>query len=92
MDEENDLGWKDRMKIEETEQRAVTREIQQDIRNLARQNRILKSMAIDQFLNPEGEEMDDDLEVIVDEIAKVYSTRDRTHETDEENIVIPRVG
>lgn len=49
-------------------------------------------MAIDQFLNPEGEEMDDDLEVIVDEIAKVYSTRDRTHETDEEDIVIPRVG
>lgn len=49
-------------------------------------------MAIDQFLNPEGEEMDDDLEVIVDEIAKVYNTRDKTHETDEEDIVIPRVG
>lgn len=92
MDEENDLGWKDRVKIEETEQRAVTREIQEEIRNLARQNRILKSMAIDQFLNPKGEEMDDDLKVIVDEIAKVYSTRDRTHETDEEDIVIPRVG
>lgn len=52
MDEENDLGWKDRVKIEETEQRAVTREIQEEIRNLARQNRIFKSMAIDQFLNP----------------------------------------
>lgn len=32
MDEENDLGWKDQMKIEETEQRAVTREIQEEIR------------------------------------------------------------
>lgn len=92
VDEKNDWGWKDRVEIEETEQRAVTREIQEGIRNLARQNRISKSMAINRVLNLEGEEIDDDLEVIVDEIAKAYSIGDRTHETDEENIVIPRVG
>ena len=49
-------------------------------------------MAIRQFLNPQGEKGDDDLEVIVDEIAKAYSIGDRTHETDEEDVVIPRVG
>ena len=92
VDEENDLGLKDRVEIEETEQKAVTRKIQEGIRNLAQKNRISKSMAIDQFLNPQGEEVDDDLEVIVDEIAKAYSVGDRTHETDEEDIVIPSVG
>ena len=49
-------------------------------------------MTIGQFLNPQGEEVDDDLEVIMDKIAKAYSTGDRTYETDEEDIVIPRVG
>lgn len=46
-------------------------------------------MAIEQVLNPEGEEVDDDLDVIVDEIAKAYSVGDRTHETNEEDVVIP---
>ena len=90
--EENDLGWKDWVEVEETGQRAVTREIKEGIRNLARQNCISKSMAIRQFLNPQGEEVDDDLEVIVDKITKAYSTGDRTNETDEEDVVIPRVG
>ena len=49
-------------------------------------------MAIRQFFNPQGEEVGDDLEVIVDEIAKAYSTGDKTYEIDEEDIVIPRVG
>lgn len=49
-------------------------------------------MAIKQFLNLEGEEVDDDLQIIVDEITKSYSVGDRTHETDEEDIVIPKVG
>ena len=48
-------------------------------------------MAIGQFLNLQGEEVDNDLEVIVDKIAKAYSIGDKTHETDEEDNVIPRV-
>lgn len=49
-------------------------------------------MAIDQFFNPQGEEVDNDLEVTVDKTPKAYSIGDRTHKTDEEDIAIPRVG
>ena len=91
MSKENDLGWEDRVEVEETGQRTVTREIEERIQNLARQNRISKSITIGQFLNLRGGKVDDDLEVIVDEIAKTYSTGDRTYETDEEDVVIPRV-
>lgn len=90
--EENDLGWKGLVEVEEDGQRAVNREIEEGIRNLARQNWISKSMAIGQFLNPQEEKVDDDVEVIVDEIVKAYSTGDRTHETDEEDVIIPKVG
>ncbi len=69
----------------------MTRKIEKKVQNLAWQNCILKSMAIGQFLNPQGEEVDDDLEVIVDKIAKAYSKDNRTHETDEEDVVIARV-
>ena len=58
------------MKIQEAEQRAATQEIEEGIHNLTRQNRLSKSMAIGKFLNSQGEEVDDDLEVIVDEIAQ----------------------
>lgn len=49
-------------------------------------------MAIGQFLNPHKEKVDNDVEVIVDKIVKAYSTGDRTHETDEEDVIIPKVG
>lgn len=35
--------------------------------------------------------MDDNLEVIVDKIAESYSVEDRTHETDEKDIIILKV-
>ena len=90
--EENDLGWKELVEAEEDGQRAVNREIEEGIRNLARQNRISTSMAIGQFLNPQEENVDDGIEVIVDEIAKAYSIGNRTHETDEEDVIVPKVG
>ena len=49
-------------------------------------------MAIGQFLNSQGEEVDNDLDIIIDEIAKAYSTGDRTYETDEEDVIIPKFG
>lgn len=70
----------------------MTREIQKGIQNLVWQNRISKNIAINQFLNPEGEEVDDDLKVIMDKIAKAYSIGDRIYEIDKENIVMPKVG
>lgn len=49
-------------------------------------------MAIRQFLNSSEEEVDDESNEIVERIAKTYNTGDRTHETDEEDIVIPRIS
>lgn len=49
--EENDLGWKKLVEEEEDGQRAVNREIEKGICNLARQNRISMSMTIGQFFN-----------------------------------------
>ena len=88
---ENDLGWKDRVEVEEIEQRAVTRNIKEGIQNLTRPNHISKSMAIGQFLNPQRKDIDDDLKIIVNEIAKAYSTGNKTHETNEEDDVIPKI-
>ena len=48
-------------------------------------------MAIGHTLNPQGEKIDDNLAVIVVEIAKAYSIGDRTYETNEEDVVIPEV-
>lgn len=49
-------------------------------------------MAIGQFLNPREKNIDDDVEVIIDEIAKAYRIGDRTHERDEEDVTVPKVG
>lgn len=88
---ENGLGRKDWVEIKETGQRTVTWEIKKEIWNLAWQNRILKNMAIWQFLNLQGKEIDDDFEVIIDKIAKAYSIGNKTHKIDKENVVIPKV-
>ncbi len=45
----------------------------------------MKSIGINQFLNPESEELDNDLKVIIDEIVKI-------HETDKINVVIYKEG
>lgn len=91
-DEQNDLGWKDLILQDEAEQRGVAQEIEQGIRDLARQNRITEAMSIDQFLNPLDESIDDTAEIVVDEIAKAYSVGERLYETDEEDVIIPKVG
>lgn len=84
--------WDGIVEEEEDGQRAVNLEIEEGIRSLARKNRISTIMAIAQFLNPQEEKVDNDVEVVVDEIVKAYSTGDRTHETDEEDVIIPKVG
>lgn len=48
-------------------------------------------MAINQFFNPENEDIDNNLEVIVDKIVKAYSVENTTHDKDEKNDIIPRV-
>lgn len=49
-------------------------------------------MAIGQFLNPIGKEIDDEFDEIIEGIARAYSAGDRTHETDEEDVFIPKVS
>lgn len=48
-------------------------------------------MAIGQFHNPQKEKVDDDLEVIVDKIAKAYNIDNRIYETNEEDIIISKI-
>lgn len=49
-------------------------------------------MAIVQFFNLQREDINNDLEVIMDKIAKAYSRDNGTHKIDEEDIVILKVG
>lgn len=49
-------------------------------------------MAIKQFLNSSKEEVDDKFDQIFEKIVKTYNTGDRTYETDEEDIFIPRIS
>lgn len=49
-------------------------------------------MAIGQSLKPQRKKVDNNLEVILDKTAKAYNTGDRIHGTDEEYVVILRVG
>ena len=90
--EANDLRWNDRVQEAKEVECSVQRDVEQGISELARQNQISQSMVIGQFLNPSKEEVDDESDEIVEGIAKACSTGDRTHETDEEDVVIPRVS
>lgn len=90
--ENNDLKWKEFFEAEEDGQRAVNWEIKEVIQKLAWQNCISTSMAIEQFLNPQEENIDNNVEVIIDEIAKAYSIGNKTHEMDEKDVIIPKVG
>lgn len=67
-------------------------QIDSRIKALASQDRIKTAMSIGQFLNPREENVDDTDDDIVDAIAKAYSDdNDRAYETDEEDILEPRV-
>ncbi len=50
------------------------------------------SIAIGWFKNPVGEEEDDESDMIVEGIAGAHSAEHRTHKTDEEDMVIPKVS
>ena len=51
----------------------------EEVHDLVRQNRIAKAMSINQFLNPEDEEVHDADEIIItlDDIVAGYSTQER---------------
>lgn len=48
-------------------------------------------MAIRQFFNPQKEDINNNLEVIMDKIAKASSIDNRFHKIDEKNIVILKI-
>lgn len=72
--------------------RSLQRDVKKEIRELARQKRISQFMAIRHFLNPSDKEIDDESDELVKAIAKAYSTGDRTHETDKEDVIIPKIS
>ena len=84
-------GWNERVEEDVAQHDALVSGMAMQIRDLARQNRVAKAMSISQFLNPAEEEVYDSDEVIVDDIVNAYSTEERRYETDEEDIMEPRV-
>lgn len=51
----------------------------------------MKNIAIRQIFNLQGENIDKDLEVIIDEIAKAYSIDNSTYKINEEDVVISKI-
>lgn len=49
--EENDFGWKEFVKVEKDEQRAINQKIDKGIYNLTHQNKISTSLIIEPFVN-----------------------------------------
>lgn len=70
--EANDLGWNKLIQEADNIERSIRRNIEQGIKELEKQNRISKSMAIGAILNPIGEEVDDESDEIIDGIAQAY--------------------
>lgn len=51
----------------------------------------MKSIAINQFLNSEDKKIDNNLKVIIDKIAKIYSIEYKIYKTDKRDIIISKV-
>lgn len=49
-------------------------------------------MVITQFLNPQEEKIDNDVEVDIDEIIITYSMTNPIHKTDDKNVIIAKIG
>lgn len=62
---------------------SVQWDVQQGIKMLAKQNRILQSIIIRQFLNLNEEQLDFKFDKVVEGIAKAYSIGDELYKTDE---------
>lgn len=51
----------------------------------------MKNIAIRQIFNLQGEKIDKNLEVIMDEIAKAYSIGNRNYKINEEDVIIFKI-
>ena len=81
-------GWDE----ETHKQQQREHEMQAMIQKLAAQNRIKSAMSIDLFLNPVDEEIHDVEEDVLQSIAASYAEgNERDQETDEEEIIEPRI-
>ena len=49
-------------------------------------------MVIGQFFNSLNKNINNDTKVIVDKIVKVYSIGNKTHETNEKDVIVPKVS
>ena len=84
--------WKEREVIEKKARHAAEIvKMDEQVRDLVRQNRIAQAMSINQFLNPEDKEVYDTDDIVVDDIVAAYSTEERAYETDEEDVPQRRI-
>lgn len=88
-------GWVDQATIEEDEAAVDATIHQLDIQLQALKNqhqqRIKEVMSVASFLNPEYEQVEDDEDAIVEDIAAAHTDGDRDYETDEEEVIEHRI-
>ena len=67
-------------------------QIGNSIRLLAHQARIKTAMDIHMFLNPADEIVEDTDHQIFEDITQAYSTGNRLYESDEEDVIVPKIS
>ncbi len=69
----------------------MTREISQNIKYLAWQNQIIQATLIEQFHQFSNDYIGDKSEVVIDKIAKVYSSENFFFEIDKKDVIIIKI-
>lgn len=81
-EEAENIGWKE----SDVEYDQIVEEISLQIRDLVDQQRISNAMAIDQFLNPITEVVENNDDDLINVITDAYSKEEKAYESDEEDI------
>ena len=90
-EEAENMGWHQKVKEDNSSYDVVISSMAQQIHHLVHQDRIAKAMSITQFLNPQEEDVYDTEEVLIDDIVNSYSREERAYETNEEDVIMPRI-
>ena len=85
------LGWKEKDETESIYDQ-IAKTMSDQIDDLVRCNRIARAMAIDQFLNPITEVVEDNDDDVVNVITDAYSTGERAYESDEDDVLEHKIS
>ena len=90
--EAQDSGWKKAKEQDAGIYNAAVAQIGDSITLLAHQARIKSAMDIQTFLNPADEVVEDSDHQIFEDITEAYSKGNRLYESDEEDVIVPKIG